>query len=361
MIVRNHAVRIRILRFGMLCCTVFAVAVSAQQNKTSRIPPAFPESTPSAQTEPEEILPPPVAVPPGNSQDHLSVPATPDRPAPSAAWVLRRMATSEDATVRKRASEAWPISDSAIKEMNTLVYALVDPDDQVRRGAEDRLQQLKPAQVFGYVMRTLVGGTTEQVRMLDGALPAMEPMAAPFMIETLRTELETPEHKRIAAYCLGRMKALNAVETLGDYALKQDSQLSGVCADALYAIGTAETTPYWMQLLDHQDTYCRRLAARALAYLGGPNALARLRTILLDGNEDLALQTDTLQAFSERPPGVLLPLLIDVLEHNGQLRSTALRMLRNVADVDFGRDVAAWRHWLNNLMAPPPPPIMPSQ
>jgi len=361
MTVRKGDAGMKLHLCGFLIVAVFAPCAVAQENRVPTIPPAFPETAPYKQPVTSEELPPPVAVPPGQSRNRLSVPATPEAPAAGADWVLRRMATSEDAEVRKRASEAWPVNESVIKEMDILVYALVDPDEQVRRGAIDRLYRLESGQVFGYVMRMLVSGAAEQVRALDGALPSLEPVLAPLMAETLRTELETPQHRRIAAYCLGRMKALNAIETLGNYAVEQDGELSRTCADALYAIGTPETTSCWMPMLDHRDAYCRRLAARALACLGGPNALERLKAMLLDENEDLALQTETLQVFGERPPGVLLPLLVDVVEYNSQLRPTALRMLRTYANVDFGGDVAAWRNWLNGLMAPPPPPIVPSQ
>lgn len=346
---------------GLLLLAIAAHTAFAQEETRPKIPPAFPESTTHTQPELMEALPPPVAVPHGHARTQLPAPAFPNPTEASANWVLKRMATSKDAAIRKRASEAWPVSETTVEEMNALVYALVDHDDLVRQGAIDRLYRLEANQVFGYVMRILVGGAKTQVYAIDAALPLLEPVLTPLMKETLRTELETPQHRRIAAYCLGRMKALNAVETLGQYAVEQDTDLSRACADALYAIGTSETTPYWMQLLAHDDMYCRRLAARALAYLGGPNAVDRLKIMLLDDNEELTLQTETLQAFGNRPPKMLLPLLVDVLEHNPQLRPAALRMLRTYTDEDFGRDISAWRNWVNRLMKSTPPPVVPSE
>lgn len=351
--------RTRGIFFCSLILCLFPVShIYAQQNAGARIPPAFPEETPAV---PDTIAPPPIAVPPGKPQHIQSVPAVTD-PAPiSAAWILERMAASGNAETRRRASEAWPVTESFMKEMNALVFALVDPDATVRNNAVDRLHRLEAGQVFGYVMRTMVGGTVDRVKALDNALPSLEAKLTPLMLETLRTELETPQHRRIAAYCLGRMKSLAAVETLGHYATQSDQIIAPACVDALYAIGTPETLPYWMELLEHSDLYCRRRAACALAYLGGPNAVERVSAILLDPNGDLPLQTEALQAMGERPPLLLFPLLVKVLEQNNQLRPTALRMLRAQAGVDFGADIAAWQNWLKQMTAPPPPPIVPSQ
>ena len=343
---------------SLILCFPIAFYSYAQQNTGTRIPPAFPEAKPAA---PDTITPPPIAVPPGKPREIRSIPAIPD-PAPiSAAWILERMAASGNAETRRRASEAWPVTESFMKEMNDLVFALVDPDAAVRNAAVDRLHRLEAGQVFGYVMRTMVGGTVECVKALDNALPSLEAKLTPLMLETLRTELETPHHRRIAAYCLGRMKSLAAVETLGHYAKQTEQIIAHTCVDALYAIGTSETLPYWMELLENSDLYCRRRAACALAYLGGPNAVERVSAILLDPNGDLSLQTEALQAMGERPPLLLFPLLVKVLEQNNQLRPTALRMLRAQAGVDFGADIAAWQNWLKQMTAPPPPPIVPSQ
>lgn len=340
----------------------FIAAGVAQEGGESKFPVAFPDTTADSQpANSGSTIPAPVAIPPGKTETPLSIPSVPEAPSASADWVLRRMATSEDAELRRRASEAWPVSNAFMDAMNTLVYALADPDTKVRAAAVDRLHRLEPVQVFGYVMRTLVAGTADRVRALDGALPALEAALAPLMEETLRTEIETLEHRRIAAYCLGRMGGDGAVDTLGHYAAGNDIILSRACADALYAIGTPGTVPHWMALLEHQDLYCRRLAARALAFLGGPNAFERLRLLILDVNEDASLQTDALQALQDHPPMSLYPLLVEVLERNLQVRPVALRILRARAGVDYGANMAAWREWLHSLNAVTVPPIVPSQ
>jgi HEAT repeat protein len=347
----------------LIFCLLFLIGAGvAQEGSESKFPVAFPEETAdSPVADFGGTIPAPVAIPPGKTETPPSIPSVPEAPSASADWVLRRMATSEDAEVRRRASEAWPVSDSFMDAMNTLVYALADPDQKVRAAAVDRLHRMEQFQVFGYVMRTMVAGTADRVRALDGALPALEAALAPLMEETLRTEIEAAEHRRIAAYCLGRMGGDGAVDTLGHYAAGNDMTLSRACADALYAIGTPRTIPHWMTLLEHQDLYCRRLAALGLAFLGGPNAFERLRLLILDGNEEVSLQTDALQALQDHPPMSLYPLLVEVLEQNLQVRPVALRILRARAGVDYGANMEAWREWLHSLTAVTVSPIVPSQ
>jgi len=339
-------------------CIAVAPFPLAEKTGGEKIPPAFPEG--------REHLPKtdaadsPKAGIPGAAADS-SIEVAPVSVPTSADWLLRRMAGSEDPEIRRRAAEAWPVSDAFMEDMNALVRALSDPSDEVRAGAVERLNRLEPALVFGYVMRTMLGGAPDHARALDAALPALEGTLAPFMIETLRTEIETPQHRRIAAYCLGRMGSLNAIETLGEHAWADDMTVARACVEALYAIGASHTTPQWMSLLDHGEPYFRRLAARALAALGGPNAFDRLRLIVLDNNEDAALQSDILYALSADPSPPLYALLVEALERNQQARPVALRLLRELAGVDFGWDMTAWRSWLDSISAERPPPIVPAQ
>ncbi len=353
--------RIRTVYIAMLGALTLVLAAAGEES-APRIPPAFPEGREwSQEAAPGRAAPLPLALPPGVSQPDASAVEMRATPPADANWIVKRMAESDDAAVRKRASEMWPVAETVMEDMDVFIHALADPSEEVRAGALERLKKMDSAEVFGYVMRIMVGGALEQVRAVDKALPAMDGILTSFMMETLRTDLETLLHRRIAAYCLGRMSAVSAVDVLGEYSWSDDDTLARACVDALYAIGAPQSMPHWMALLDHHDPYHRHLAVHALAALGGPNSFERLKRLILSGTEDPTLQSAALRALGQHPPDMLFPLLVEALGTNRALRSTALRMLREQAGVDFGWDMSAWREWLQAQLHEAPSPIVPGQ
>lgn len=340
--------------------TVLAVllASAAVSDAERSYPVAFPEGRPW--TPPESAPAVPIASPPG-----VSTGTTPTRDAKSpppdrADWVLRRMAGADSAEARKRAAEAWPVSKAVMDDLNTLVYALADPDPRVREGAVNRLRSLEPAIVFGFVMRTMVGGSADRVRALDASLPAIGNVLEPYMHDTLRTEIETSQHRRIAAYCLGRMGAEDTVDTLAAYAWGDDEAVARACVDALYMLSAPAAEPHWMRLLEHPNQYFRQQAVYALAMIDSQSAFDKLRRMAL-GKGDPSLHGTALHALNNYPPEILFPVLVEILEANAPTRAQALRLLRARTGLTLGARAADWRAWLNDFMAgPPPPPIIPA-
>ncbi len=326
----------------------------------SPLPPAFPERRPQpTPRDDDESMRPLPPTPSGRLPSARTVQAAPP-PPDSADWLLRLMANSENPELRKRASEAWPVSEVFMTDMNGLVVALHDADPSVRVGAAQRLRALAPGQVFGYVMRTMNGGALERVRALNNVLPVFEPVIAPLMIETLRTDLETPLHRRIAAYCLGRMGCRSAIDVLAERAWSTDPELARMCVDALFAVGTPEAAPHWLKMLEHQDLHFQQLAVRALAAVGTPPAMSRLREIILDPAAG-ELGNEALKAMGALPPETAIPLLLDVLDADNGLRAAALRLLRAYAGEDFGPQSGPWREWWNAVVEGPPPPLTPAE
>lgn len=284
-----------------------------------------------------------------------------ERPPDSAAWLLRRLHESEDPANRARASEAWPISDATMADMNALMPALLDSAPEVRAAALRRIESHTPYEVFGYVMQTMTQGNAASVHAVNEALPHLESMLGPLMAETLRTELETLPHRRIAAYCLGRMGSAIHADLLAEQAWNKEVELDRACVNALYGILAPQSLPHWFSILEHPDYHCRATAVRALAVIGGSAAFDQLCALILHEGET-ALQTEALQAVADYPEAQLFPLLVESLERNPDTRPLALHQLRTRAGVDFGADLPSWRRWLEEYMAPPPPPpIIPSQ
>ena len=116
----------------------------------------------------------------------------------------------------------------------------------------------------------------------------------------VRTEIETVEHRRLAAYCLGRTGAQEAKDILTDNLHAEDADFAKTCLDALATLLPPGTTSTWLNLLDHPDSYFKTRAVRALAALGEPKSLDALRMILI-GQSYPDMQSIALQAVKDYP------------------------------------------------------------
>lgn len=339
------------------------IAFLSQEGESpgNSIPPAFPawrQDSGVANTVPEKA---PVAAPPG-----VEIPprareySRPESPPGSAAWLLHRMAATDSPALRQRAAEAWPISEEDEKPLQAILRGLSDPAETVRAGAQQRLSEVRSSVIFAYVMRTMTAGASEEVKALDSALPSLGNILDTFLMETLRTELETPEHKRIAAWCLGRTKVLEAAPLLFELAWNSDPELAKTALDALVTLMPPGTTPQWLPLLDHPDPYFKAHAVRALAILREPGSFEKLRLISL-GQLEPELQMTALRALSTYPDDTLVPLLVEIMEANRGLAAYALQLLRQRTNIDLGNHPGAWREWLDTMAASPSYPLVPGE
>lgn len=347
-----------------LCLLVFIpfLLVAQDEEVSSRIPPAFPTgtsvSTGSNTDEPGRY---PEEFPTGKPRyPEVKSYTPPSRQAPgSAHWLLRRMAETDSPDLRMRASEAWPVSETDARGMREIIHHLNDPSSKVRTGAQQRLSTQDNALVFSYVMRTMVGGTITDVKSLDTALPYLGNTIGSYMLETLRTGLETPQHRRIAAYCLGRMGVHAASEDLAANLWADDAVLARTCLDALASLLPPGSVPHWIKLLDHPDPYFKTRAVHALAGMYSHKSFDTLRQIAL-GQAYPELAGEVLRGIRGYPPEILYPLLVEIMEQNKTLRSSALRILRARTQMDLGTRPGPWREWLTRAAAAPPPPLVPS-
>ena len=307
----------------------------------------------------------PASVPGAVSPNQRRIPElrgneSPKKDSDSAEWILRRMLETETPELRMLAAETWPISEEDAEAVRLLIGQLSDPSAIVRSGARQRLSEVEKSQVFAYTMRTLSSGTLTDVTALNNALPMLGDFLNPLLIETLRTELETEEHRRLAAYCLGRTGAREAKDLLTENLRGENTDLARTCLDALATLLPPGTTPTWLELLDHADPYFKTRAVRALAALGEPGSFEALRSIVL-GQSYPDMQGTALQAVQNYPAEMLVPLLIEVMETNRSLAPRALQALRNRTGIDLGHRPGPWREWLNNQLAGPPAPLVPAR
>lgn len=280
-------------------------------------------------------------------------------PSSSADWVVKRMAMADSADLRKRAAEVWPIADDDMENLKQLIRKLSDPDAKVQSSALHRIKQLDKTTVFAYAMRTFAAGILDDVKMLNASLPALHDLLGDLMLETLRTEIEMPLHKRIAAYCLGQMGVHAAVDDLAECVWSDDPSLAHMCIESLARINAPSATLHWRAILDHPDLEFKQYAVTALSTSPNPIGFNILSDIVL-GRSHSELQRYVLKSISGYPPLLLFPLLIDVMEQNAFLRKPAADILRQQTQMDLGPDPSAWRSWFNNTFYPSPPPIVPA-
>ena len=344
------------MHYWLLICVL---AAGESEPISPRIPPAFP----GVHSEQESAAGPSNTPSRGFSVDTDKIP--PARPydpskdrAGSAEWLLRRMAGAGDPVLRMRAAEAWPVAEDQIRDLDEIMRKLNDPAPEVRLGALQRVNRLDKALVFGYTMRIMAGGNLEQVRLLDAALPQLAEALSELMMETLRTDIETIHHRRIAAYCLGRMGARTAADVLAETAWSDEAELARAGVDALALLAAPEAARHWKELLDHPEGYFKLRAVHALAALRDPNSYEILRQILL-GNTHPGMEYETLLAVKGYPPEMLVPLLVEIMEQNQNLRSEVLPMLRHTTGMNLGSQPAAWREWLDRMMRGTSPPLVP--
>lgn len=342
---------------------VIIIAFLSQEGESpgDRIPPAFPEwrqESGVTNTAPEKA--PFVELPGAETPPRARAYSRPESPPGSAAWLLQRMAATDSPELRQRAAEAWPVSEEDERSLQAILRGLSDPAETVRAGARQRLSGVRSSVIFAYVMRTMTAGTAEEVKALDCALPSLGDILDTFLVETLRTELETPEHKRIAAWCLGRAKVMEAAPLLFESTWNSDPELAKTALDALVSLMPPGSTPQWLLLLDHPDPYFKAHAIRAMAVLREPGSFEKLRLISL-GQLEPELQMTALRALSTYPDDTLVPLLIEIMEANRGLASYALQLLRQRTNMDLGSQPGPWREWLNTMTAGPVSPLVPGQ
>ncbi|MFA7691455.1 MAG: hypothetical protein GX117_09035 [Candidatus Hydrogenedentes bacterium] len=337
----------------MLMIPLFAIG---EEGSEAKIPPAFPQW--DHKTEPAPT-PKPIATPPGmKSTPEARSYAPPASPQSSAAWLLNRMADTDSPELRRRAAEVWPLDEEDEKSLLAIIRGLLDPVEAVRLSAQQRLNAIDDSALFAYVMRTFSAGTVDETKHLNAALPVLAQRINPFLLETLRTTLETHEHKRIAVYCLGQTRESEAAPLLFPMLGNDDPAMAKLALDALYSIMPSGSSAQWMKILDHQDAYFKVRAVRALAFLQEPGSFDLLKQICL-GQRYTDMQMTALRAISWYPDDILIPLLVEIMERNRGLSGTAVQLLRQRTGMDFGNSPRYWREWLQKVTQQNAAPLVP--
>ncbi len=290
----------------------------------SRMPGAFPQNDPAPA--PDESV------------------ASPKSSAPA---LLEQMRRDPDPEVRARALEAWPLTEARESALTGAFSELDSPDPALRAAARRMVDGAPAEELFAYLMRTLSWGAPERVYAVDAALPGMGRKVESLLSGTLETEIEDMRHRRVAAYCLGRIGNPANAALLVKYAWSEDRDLADACIQGLALLRAPQTVGDWSALLDHEDADVKLQAVAALGGIDTPPARRILMEVATGARpQGLAVQ----QAAAEQAAGWAavdaVPALVEILRANTALVSPVTRLLRQKTGKNFGPDPNAWTRWM---------------
>lgn len=279
-------------------------------------------------------------------------PAPPPPPAsgdPRLLSALRGQLSDPDPQSRAAALEGMGSATDAAHAVQ-LLSALNDPDPSVRGAALGPLQATAPA--------LLADALTGAAFPLDPAwAAAFAPLASPELGRRLIAGLEDPamppDRRAAAARALALIRRADAAPTLAAQVREGRQPLAQAALDALFFLRAGEAIPHWLQLLDHRDPQVALTAVRALADLGGPAANAAVARIATRQAEATGpMQSAALRGIDTWPAAEAIPALVAVMESNPDLRTPALRILRDRTGLELGPDPALWRAWMAGELEP---------
>lgn len=304
-------------------------ATEDAQAPESKVPAAFPTATGGRRP---------------TTGDVLWKGASPDWDARA---LLFRMRDSDEPQVRARALEMLPLNAAKESDFERLFFFAQDPQAPVRQAAWSSLDRCPEKDLFAYVIRTLAWGAEDRVLPVDAALPRLGPRLDAMMTATLEAEIETPRHRRAAAYCLGRSGAEAAAPLLAKYAQTGQGDLAQTCAVALSMLRSPGALRDWEAMLTHQDTTIQTLAVRALADLDtAPARQALFETALGRREAGRAAEQEAARRVGQWPDEESIPALIEIMRTNTPLNAVAAKLLHEKTGQSLGTSPESWEAWL---------------
>lgn len=212
--------------------------------------------------------------------------------------LMKTLAALESADPRARAAAARRLGLARPQGVwSELLAALDDPEPAVGLAAAEALGRINdPAAASGLLVA--IEHPHEQVRL--GAARALGMMGIGAAVDPLRTMLLSGEGLQVsvAGEALGHIGGQAATEAL--LVALADAQPTArwhVAMAALETMGEPAVEPL-LAMLDSQDAYARRNAARALGWIGSPSATRALGHVL-KGDPDATVRAQAAWALGE--------------------------------------------------------------
>ncbi len=310
------------------------------------IPAEAPVTAPGVQPERQQTQVPvapsplptekPAPLPPGLAQSLSRAQAIMDRPAIN--WpeesrseevtpdfyqgiqVTDAMTRSEDPYMRQRALESIQAIDPT--QLLPAWNALRDPNPENRMLAIEYLRQAPAESLAKLLLEHLNGPEGAQwTTVLEEPLASLRSTMEPYMIAVLQGGDRPLIEQRIALWSLGRMGSLAALPLLSEGAWSLEPALVEESVYALEALRNTTTVPVWAKLTQHEHYAVRQIAVKNLNTLGGPESFDALAALALGATPiDPILQQDVVRGLTQWPPEETVPLLLQVMHQNPNVR-----------------------------------------
>lgn len=277
-----------------------------------------------------------------------------DIPEDATAELARRMEVSGNPQTRLRAVET--LAPGANPDTITALFqALQDPAPQVREAASARLSKVDSDVLARQVLEVLDTGNAAHVYALDAQLPGLRASLEQPLLAILQDPEASTRRRRIAAYSLGRMGALDAAEPLARAVWEENDALALTSCRALAQLRSPQSTGLWPVLLEHRLPAVRGMAVDALAAYGGPEAFGALLACA-QASPHARLARQAVRALTVWPLEQVAPALIDLMRANPGRAGTAAQALRALTGLQLVDAPEAWSQWYADFQAGRWPP-----
>lgn len=283
-----------------------------------------------------------------------------------AAGPLASLALSADPVSRMRAIEGL-VAVNSPEMIPFVVYELSDPEPAVRKAALNAIPSLERATVSEAILAVLAWGDAEIVKGVTAALPSLRPVLEEAFLKALDNSELTQDERVGAAYALGRMGSIRALEPLEEKVYGSDARLSAYAADAIAAMDNAGTLQTLMRMVQHTDPNVRLPAYQGIARIGGPEALGLLTAAASPGGEpDIRVKREVVRSLGLVGNESTVHFLIKMVRARSSLTRPAIESLSMMTGLPASLAPERWVEWYEEAFPPemeestvPAPPLVP--
>jgi len=274
---------------------------------------------------------------------HPGIPVKPG--AQTAVSVLRRSAESDDVETRLRALEGLARSGES-SSIDAFLDALSDPSEEIRTLAGQFLAKCDANAVCEKVLLDLADPFSDAFAATSEVLPELKELIEDELLRVMQSDTESSQRRMAAAYALGRIGTVGAIPSLAELAWSGNDALSVTCANALCSIRDPLVLSALVRLVEYPVRDVQIASLAAMVAVGGKEPMEALAHVAVEPpNQDSELSRCAVRLMGASGDEQVVPLLVDVLQKNGEVRGAAVQALRQLTGEyagDTGQDWAEW-------------------
>lgn len=265
--------------------------------------------------------------------------------AQTAVPALRRNAESDDVETRLRALEGLARSDDS-SNIEAFLDALSDPSEEIRTLAGQVLAKCDASAVCEKVLLNLAVPFSDEFATTSEVLPDLKELIEDELLRVMQSDTESSQRRMAAAYALGRVGAVGAIPSLAELAWSGADALSVTCANALCSIRDPLALSALIHLVEYPIRDVQIAALAAMMSVGGKEPMEALAHVAVEPpNQDGELARYAVRLMGASEDEQVIPLLVDVLQKNGEVRGAAVQALRQLTGEYAGDTAQDWAEW----------------